>query len=58
MHKVELINAIAQQNKGVSKATLGAMLDATLEVIQQEFAQGGSVTLLGFGIFARSTWRD
>ena len=52
MYKTDLINAIAQQNKGISKATLGAVLESTLEVIQQELTNGGSVTLLGFGTFA------
>jgi len=52
MYKTDLINAIAQQHKALSKATLATVVETTLAVIQQELASGGRVTLIGFGSFA------
>ena len=52
MNKSELIDAIAKDVEGVSKAKVGMVLDTAFDTIQQELAKGGSITLLGFGTFA------
>ena len=50
MNKGELVNAIAQA-AGVSKKDADSILSATLETIVETVAEGGKVTLVGFGSF-------
>ena len=50
MNKAELIGAIADK-ADCSKAQAETMLNATLAVISETLAQGGDITLVGFGRF-------
>ncbi len=50
MNKSELIDAIAK-SAGISKASAGDALDATLTAIRVTLKKGKSVTLVGFGTF-------
>ncbi|MBK67571.1 MAG: DNA-binding protein HU [Nitrosomonadaceae bacterium] len=50
MNKSELIDAIAK-SAGLSKASAGDALDATLAAIRVTLKKGQSVTLVGFGTF-------
>ena len=50
MNKGELVNAVAQA-AGVSKKDADSILTATLETIVEAVAEGGKVTLVGFGSF-------
>ena len=50
MNKSELIDAIAK-SAGLSKASAGDALDATLTAIRTTLKKGQSVTLVGFGTF-------
>ncbi|WP_017325683.1 HU family DNA-binding protein [Synechococcus sp. PCC 7336] len=50
MNKGELVNAIAQ-SAGVSKKDADTILSATLDTIVETVAEGGKVTLVGFGSF-------
>lgn len=52
MNKAELIDAITTHTEDLSKAKVGAVLDAAFATIQEELVQGGSVTLIGFGTFS------
>jgi DNA-binding protein HU-beta len=52
MNKAEFIDAITTHTEDLSKAKVGAVLDAAFATIQQELVQGGSVTLIGFGTFS------
>ena len=53
MNKTELIEKIAAGAE-VSKADAKKALDATVEAIKEELANGGKVQLVGFGTFAVS----
>tara|TARA_Y100001936_G_scaffold254030_2_gene323796 strand:+ start:6213 stop:6485 length:273 start_codon:yes stop_codon:yes gene_type:complete len=50
VNKSELIDAIAK-SAGISKASAGDALDATLTAIRVTLKKGKSVTLVGFGTF-------
>tara|TARA_Y100001936_G_C15949045_1_gene599080 strand:+ start:753 stop:1025 length:273 start_codon:yes stop_codon:yes gene_type:complete len=50
VNKSELIDAIAK-SAGLSKASAGDALDATLAAIRVTLKKGQSVTLVGFGTF-------
>ncbi|GAA5785624.1 DNA-binding protein HU-beta [Chitiniphilus shinanonensis] len=50
MNKSELIDAIAE-SAGLSKASAGKALDATIDAISAALKSGGEVTLVGFGTF-------
>ena len=51
MNKTELIEKIAAGAE-LSKADAKKALDATVEAIKEELANGGKVQLVGFGTFA------
>lgn len=53
MNKTELIEKIAAGAE-LSKADAKKALDATVEAIKDELANGGKVQLVGFGTFAVS----
>ena len=53
MNKTELIEKIAAGAE-LSKADAKKALDATVEAIKEELANGGKVQLVGFGTFAVS----
>ena len=50
MNKSELIEAVSK-SAGISKATAGDALDATLSAIKIALKKEESVTLVGFGTF-------
>ena len=50
MRRDELVKAIVAKTK-LSQKTTGAILDATLEVIQKSVSKGKRVVLIGFGSF-------
>ncbi len=50
MNKSELVNAIAAK-AGLSKVAAKSALDAAVEVIKEELAQGNKVQVVGFGTF-------
>jgi nucleoid DNA-binding protein len=50
MNKSELVSAIAEKVEG-SKVAAEAHLNAIIEIISDELANGGDVTLIGFGVF-------
>ena len=50
MNKSELIESVAK-TAGISKATAGDALDATLSAIKVALKKEQSVTLVGFGTF-------
>ncbi len=51
MNKGELIEAVAA-SAGLSRADATKAVDGTLDAIQGTLAQGGSVSLVGFGTFS------
>lgn len=53
MNKTELINAIAEK-ANLSKVQAKAALDATINTISEQLANGDKVALIGFGTFAVS----
>ena len=53
MNKTELINAIAEK-ANISKVQAKAALDATINTISEQLANGDKVALIGFGTFAVS----
>lgn len=53
MNKAELINAIAEK-ANLSKVQAKAALDATINTISEQLANGDKVALIGFGTFAVS----
>ncbi|MDH4451289.1 MAG: HU family DNA-binding protein [Rhodoferax sp.] len=50
MNKTELIEYIAKR-ADVSKAVATRALDSTIEAVKETLADGGSVSLVGFGTF-------
>lgn len=50
MNKTELIAALAEKTE-LSKAQTGRVLDALLETVGEQLAQGEKVALIGFGTF-------
>ena len=50
MNKSELVAAIAERTE-TTKAAAELALKTTLEVISEELASGGEITLIGFGTF-------
>lgn len=53
MNKTELISAIAEK-ANLSKVQAKAALDATINTISEQLANGDKVALIGFGTFAVS----
>lgn len=53
MNKTELINAIAEK-ANLSKVQAKVALDATINTISEQLANGDKVALIGFGTFAVS----
>lgn len=53
MNKTELINAIAEK-ANLSKVQAKAALDATINTISEQLANGDKVAIIGFGTFAVS----
>lgn len=53
MNKTELINAIAEK-ANLSKVQAKAALDATINTISEQLANGDKVALIDFGTFAVS----
>lgn len=53
MNKTEFINAIAEK-ANLSKVQAKAALDATINTISEQLANGDKVALIGFGTFAVS----
>ena len=51
MNKGELVEAVAA-SAGLSRADATKAVDATLDAIQGTLADGGSVSLVGFGTFS------
>ncbi len=51
MNKSELIDVVAQ-NAGVTKASAGEVVEATLDAIADALSGGNSVALVGFGTFS------
>ena len=51
MRKSDLVADIAQRT-GLTQADSGRALDATLAAIEQSLADGGEITLTGFGKFS------
>ncbi len=54
MNKSDLIGAIAAEAK-ITKSQAEKSLEATLNAITNEMANGGSLTLVGFGTFKVQT---
>ncbi len=52
MNKGDLVDAVAAST-GESKATVGSVLDATLDTITGALKTGDKVTFTGFGTFER-----
>lgn len=52
MNKAELVDAVASAT-GESKATVGNVIDGTLEAITGALKTGDKVTFTGFGTFER-----
>ena len=52
MNKGELVDAVAGSS-GLSRADAAKAVDATLDAIQGTLANGGSVSLVGFGTFKK-----
>ena len=50
MNKSELVTAVATAT-GKSKADVAAIINATLDAVQAELANGDEVALIGFGTF-------
>lgn len=50
MNKTELITALAEKAE-VTKKDAGEVLNAFLEVVGEELAKGGDISLPGFGTF-------
>ena len=50
MNKTELVEAVAD-GAGISRSAAGAAVDAVLETIAHQLADGESVTIPGFGTF-------
>ncbi|GBG12778.1 DNA-binding protein HU-beta [Novimethylophilus kurashikiensis] len=51
MNKTELIDAISAKVNGVSKASVAAVVDATVATISDALKSGDKVQLIGFGTF-------
>ncbi len=51
MNKADLINAIAAE-AGLTKVDARKALDATVKAITEALADGGKVSLIGFGTFS------
>lgn len=51
MNKTELINAIAEK-ANLSKVQAKAALEAAINTVSEQLAQGDKVALIGFGTFA------
>jgi DNA-binding protein HU-beta len=50
MKKSELISAVAEKS-GLSKKDVSAVIDATIETIQEALKEGKKVSFIGFGSF-------
>ena len=51
MNKSDLIDAIAAQVEGVTKAKIGDVLDAAISSVSGALVKGDKVQLIGFGTF-------
>jgi DNA-binding protein HU-beta len=51
LNKTQLVSAVAADT-GLSKVDAEKALKSTIEAIKKELADGGSVTLIGFGTFS------
>lgn len=54
MNKSELINHIAQQLEGTTKAQSARFVNAFIETVKGSLAQGETITIPGFGSFTIS----
>jgi DNA-binding protein HU-beta len=54
MNKAELIDAIAKRVSGVSRKSVGEMVEAFTDTAQGALKKGESVALIGFGTFSTS----
>jgi DNA-binding protein HU-beta len=52
MNKTQLIDAIAEKT-GQSKAAVAAVVNATVEIVQEAVAAGDRVQIIDFGVFER-----
>ncbi|WP_295624616.1 HU family DNA-binding protein [uncultured Corynebacterium sp.] len=50
MNKAELVAALAD-SLGIKQAEAAAAVEGTMDIIVRTVAQGGSVTIMGFGTF-------
>jgi DNA-binding protein HU-beta len=53
MSKKDLVNKIANQT-GTSQKAANEFLDAFIQCVQEEVAEGKNLTLIGFGTFYRA----
>lgn len=51
MNKVQLIEAIQNEQPNITKADIERVLDATVDVITESLTHGERVVLVGFGSF-------
>lgn len=51
MNKTELIDSMAEK-AGLTKADAGKALNACVDIIKEQLANGDKVTLIGFGTFS------
>ncbi|MBQ0161297.1 MAG: HU family DNA-binding protein [Bacteroidales bacterium] len=51
MNKTELVAAMAEK-AGLTKTDAANALNAYVEVVKEELAKGGSISLIGFGTFS------
>lgn len=54
MNKAQLVEMIAQKTR-TTKSHSEAVLDATLEIIQNTLVKGDEVKLVGFGTFCKTS---
>lgn len=55
MNKLSLVEAVAKQLKVTPRAAANAV-EAVLDTIARELADGGTVTVTGFGTFRTAAW--
>lgn len=54
MNKAELVDMIAKKVNGVSKKTIGEVLDVFTDTVQASLKKGENVALVGLGTFSVS----
>jgi DNA-binding protein HU-beta len=52
MNKADLIEAVAEKT-GLTKKQVGAVIDSTVETIEDTVADGDKVEMIGFGSFEK-----